>query len=283
MLALADHEGVVRAAVRGLAHQARVTDLECTEALAVLSSPDPDSRTADNEGRRIEALPGGWLILNHGAYRDMRTEDQAAAAARMRRLRAKRKAEPETSEHVRNNRTSGTGSEHPTDTEADVDTDAEPLPTGVGTGFALQPPPSPKRTRSKPKACTDAEWRVVADAYESCRVAARLARGWGPRDTASNRAHVARAIREGALPTEWGPVMLARARAILGGEDPKWASLEHVARHWERYRLAALAGPAQPRGRFAALGAVSYPPVDEDLPAEVYERQVDEAFRRAGQ
>jgi hypothetical protein len=93
MLALADRDGLVRSSTRGLAYAARVTDEECREALRVLSSPDPDSRSAEHEGRRIEVLEGGWVLLNYSAYRDMRTEDQIAAAEKKRRQRSMAKRE----------------------------------------------------------------------------------------------------------------------------------------------------------------------------------------------
>ena len=35
-------------------------------------SPDQYSRTQDHEGRRIEAVEGGWRLLNHAKYRAMR-------------------------------------------------------------------------------------------------------------------------------------------------------------------------------------------------------------------
>lgn len=44
------------------------------QAIAELSSPDPDSRSEANEGRRLLPLdPGrswGWMVVNHGAYRE---------------------------------------------------------------------------------------------------------------------------------------------------------------------------------------------------------------------
>jgi hypothetical protein len=66
---------MVEASVPGLADMARVSDDECRRALTVLSSPDPDSRTKDNEGRRIEEVPGGWWILNYEYYRDKQTAE----------------------------------------------------------------------------------------------------------------------------------------------------------------------------------------------------------------
>lgn len=77
MLALADRDGVVEASLPGLADASRVTLDECKEALALLSGPDEHSRTQDHEGRRIRVTDGGWLILNHGKYREkMSVEDQ---------------------------------------------------------------------------------------------------------------------------------------------------------------------------------------------------------------
>lgn len=71
MLAMKDADGVVRAAHKALAHRARVTEAECEAALKVLRSPDPQSSTPDNDGRRIADLEGGggWQILNHELYR----------------------------------------------------------------------------------------------------------------------------------------------------------------------------------------------------------------------
>lgn len=69
MLAKADRRGVVEAAVPGLADAARVTVPECREAVKVLCSPDPDSRSKEHEGRRIKEIDGGWQILNYSKYR----------------------------------------------------------------------------------------------------------------------------------------------------------------------------------------------------------------------
>src|ERR1700729_2946594 len=75
MLAMSDRQGRVFAAIPGLAGRARV-DLEATrKALTCFLSPDPDSRTKDFEGRRIEEIDGGWRLLNHAKYRELRDEE----------------------------------------------------------------------------------------------------------------------------------------------------------------------------------------------------------------
>lgn len=76
MLAMADRHGRVWAAVPGLANRARVTIDETEAALARFMAPDRYSRTPDNEGRRIEPIDGGWRLLNHAKYREMRDEEE---------------------------------------------------------------------------------------------------------------------------------------------------------------------------------------------------------------
>lgn len=70
MMAMANIDGVVEASVPGLARAAQVSVEDCRKALTYLSAPDPDSRTKDHGGRRIEEVPGGWFLLNHGLYRE---------------------------------------------------------------------------------------------------------------------------------------------------------------------------------------------------------------------
>lgn len=70
MLAMKDGKQVVESSVPGLAKRAGVTIEECESALKRLCEPDPYSRTQEHEGRRIEAVDGGWMILNGEKYRD---------------------------------------------------------------------------------------------------------------------------------------------------------------------------------------------------------------------
>jgi hypothetical protein len=70
MLAASNKDGLVEASVPGLAHMAKLTIPETEDALRVLESPDPYSRTPAFEGRRIQKSKGGWQILNHDKYRE---------------------------------------------------------------------------------------------------------------------------------------------------------------------------------------------------------------------
>jgi hypothetical protein len=91
MLAMADADGCVVSSIPSLAKRAGVSREEVHTALATLAAPDPDSKTSDHEGRRIERVDGGWLILNHRKYRDMRTDTQIATAERVRKYRERHK------------------------------------------------------------------------------------------------------------------------------------------------------------------------------------------------
>jgi hypothetical protein len=89
MLAMADEDGIVAASVGGLAKRAGIERDQCERGLARFLAPDPDSRSEAHEGRRIEKVPGGWMLLNHGAYREIRTARQLKEAERQRRHREK--------------------------------------------------------------------------------------------------------------------------------------------------------------------------------------------------
>ncbi len=81
------------AAVGNVAGRARVTEAEAKKALNVLESPDPESSDQDNEGRRIERVPGGWIVLNAPKYRALvtRVNVQEKTKERVRRFREKKR------------------------------------------------------------------------------------------------------------------------------------------------------------------------------------------------
>ncbi len=91
MLAMCDSKGRVYSSVPGLASASGVSIEQCRETLEKLKAPDPYSRTRDHEGRRIEEIDGGWLVLNYLKYREMRDEDKRLEQTRqaMRRYRQK--------------------------------------------------------------------------------------------------------------------------------------------------------------------------------------------------
>lgn len=93
MLAIKDENGIVLGTEETLARIANVT-LQCvTDAIERFSSPDKNSRTPDNEGRRIAKCDGGWIVLNHGKYRDNSAVLREKTRERVRRFREKKAME----------------------------------------------------------------------------------------------------------------------------------------------------------------------------------------------
>jgi hypothetical protein len=96
LIAAMDEDGFVQfACVENLAHRARV-ELKAAElAIKVLEGPDKNSFDPENEGRRIERVPGGWLVLNAIKYRNIVTRQVGMQRTRERvaKYRAKRKGD----------------------------------------------------------------------------------------------------------------------------------------------------------------------------------------------
>ena len=75
MIAAMDEDGnCMFACAANVAARARVEISEAEEAIALFEAPDPYSGDPDNEGRRIERIPGGWHLLNAHKYRAMVTK-----------------------------------------------------------------------------------------------------------------------------------------------------------------------------------------------------------------
>lgn len=96
MLSMADRRGRVWAATTGLAHRSRITLEEAEEGIAILSSPDPASRSPAHEGRRIAKIDGGWVLLNHAKYRDARDPEERRAYLRDAKRRQRERARAAT-------------------------------------------------------------------------------------------------------------------------------------------------------------------------------------------
>lgn len=169
-LAIADKHGEVQGSVPGIARLAGVSVDSARVAIDKFLAPDPDSRTKDDEGRRIEVIEGGWLLLNYAKYREMASDADRAekSAIRQKRFREKRKRNaivtPESHQIPQ------------AEAEAEADTKTTSLPLAHP---ALPPKVAPKRAPSE----TDEEWiaRVAAmDCYKPISVNTELekARVW---------------------------------------------------------------------------------------------------------
>lgn len=100
MLAMANRHGEVEASIPGLAKLAGVPVDAAEIAIKKLASPDPYSRTKDHDGRRIEAIDGGWQILNHQKYREKASEEDRREQDRIRKQRLRASASVRTCPQV---------------------------------------------------------------------------------------------------------------------------------------------------------------------------------------
>jgi hypothetical protein len=72
MVALKDADHVVRGDAFRLSKKANMTEREVLDGLVILSSPDLRKLSPQPfEGRRIEKVDQGWLILNGAKYRSL--------------------------------------------------------------------------------------------------------------------------------------------------------------------------------------------------------------------
>lgn len=93
MLAMADSDGFVDVPNTAVLAHALNIDRETVEkAVAALEAPDPLSRSPELQGRRIVRSGEGWICVNHGKYRKVRTKKQVADANRIAAQRAATKA-----------------------------------------------------------------------------------------------------------------------------------------------------------------------------------------------
>jgi hypothetical protein len=85
-----------------VAHKARVTEAEAKQAIEILESPDENSAPDEHEGRRVERVPGGWMVLNSEKYRNLVTRAMIREQTRIRvaRKRAKDKGVTQCNEPV---------------------------------------------------------------------------------------------------------------------------------------------------------------------------------------
>lgn len=118
-IAVMDESGFAQfASVANVAHRAIVSLDEAQAAITVLENPDPNSSDPENEGKRIERVPGGWMVLNAEKHRDLVTRAviKEQTRERVRRFRERLK---------RNSNADVTTSDTDTDTEEESEARSE--------------------------------------------------------------------------------------------------------------------------------------------------------------
>jgi hypothetical protein len=143
-IASMDRDGFVSlSSVGNVAARARVTEDEAAEAIRCLEAPDTRNPDQDNEGKRVERVPGtGWLVLNASKYRDIVTAEMVRAqnrerARRHRSLNGSSPVTPVTQRH-----------ENVTPSEAEAEERTYP-PTPLKRGGSRHAPSRREREQAK--------------------------------------------------------------------------------------------------------------------------------------
>lgn len=150
-IAVMDEDGYAQfASVANVAHRARVTPEEAEEAIRVLESPDSNSSNPAHDGRRLERVPGGWIVLNAKDHRDAvtRVVIKEQTRERVRRHRERKAGNANVTHHNEKLTPSVAVADTTSDTKADSPPaagaarlpDIEPLsPTGIAVLLAAVP------------------------------------------------------------------------------------------------------------------------------------------------
>lgn len=164
MLAMSDRHGRVWGSIPGLANRAVVSVEAVESAIAKFMAPDKYSRTPDNEGRRIEPIDGGWRLLNHEKYREIRDEEQGRDRMRdrVRKHRARKSVTDVTLVTLCNARKP----------HADADTEAYSDPESDPESDAIKTTIPPRKRAGRQKANAEpakgaATWDAYAVAYNN--------------------------------------------------------------------------------------------------------------------
>lgn len=100
LLAHCSKEGAVDKHFRAIAEETGLPIERVKTAIEVLESPDPESRSPEEDGARIvrmdEHRVWGWRVVNYGKYRSIRSEDDRAEQNRIaqQKWRDRNKSKP---------------------------------------------------------------------------------------------------------------------------------------------------------------------------------------------
>jgi hypothetical protein len=102
LLAHCDKNGAADIHPRAIAEEVGLTVEQVNAALRVLESPDDESRSPEEQGRRIIRLDDhrawGWLVVNYCKYRAIRDEDDRREQNRLSQERWRNKHKPASAE-----------------------------------------------------------------------------------------------------------------------------------------------------------------------------------------
>jgi hypothetical protein len=150
MLGLANRHGEVDCHPSYIASVAGIPADEVGEAIQRLCEPDPHSRSVNDEGRRLIPIPNrgfGWIVVNHGKYREKarKQAQQAEFTASGRDAERKRQQRAMNSPAMSSDvqpRPAMSSRVRPSDTDTDTDTDKSKKPRERGARKASRRVPA---------------------------------------------------------------------------------------------------------------------------------------------
>lgn len=225
LLASMDSDGFCQfATVETLARRARIKPCLVKDAVAILEAPDGHSSTPTDDGRRIERVAGGWIVLNAKKYRDISRSGEL------------RKSHPKPSQLV----STGLNSSEPVSSievnasginkslpEVEVEVD---IKTTAKSGNGISTPPKPKTPKKKNKRAFDFSGYKV----DVSEVVNHLEPKW-PRyragDPKKGKVDVSQAKLadriEALLDEGWTPQTLTAVGDMYLDENPDWPNCPH--------------------------------------------------------
>lgn len=157
LLAHSDEDGVVDIIVDKIIDDTGLEAGDVRRAIEILESPDKNSRSTEDDGRRLLPLyehgAWGWRIVNHSKYRTLRNEEERRR--QNREAQAKRRSQ-HLSASVSNGQHESALSAH-TDADADAETEQNLLSIEDGRERENGSPSRPKRQKTD-RSPRDVEW-----------------------------------------------------------------------------------------------------------------------------
>lgn len=165
LLAHCDKNGISDIHPRAIAEEVGLSVDEVRAALDVLESPDDESRSPEEQGRRIvrmdEHRAWGWLVVNYVKYRAIRNEDDRREQNRDSQERYRQRHKQASAEVSR-------GKPQSAHTEAEAEAEAEAKALTAPQATLVVAPGSSPRTRADKKPTATAEtWASYAGAYQA--------------------------------------------------------------------------------------------------------------------
>lgn len=191
-IAAMDEDGFVQfASVANLAHRARVPIDEAQLAVGCLEGADANSSDPENEGRRIEKVPGGWMILNSAKYREMVTRIVTKQQTRERVAKFRQSKKEACNGDV----TGSNGDVTPSDTTTHSESASEPA--------SIPQPPPKARKRAVSVRLDCAAFREFWTAYPRKEAIANAESAWVKNECAPLLPQILVSIRARKICPEW--------------------------------------------------------------------------------